>query len=548
MSSEPSLLQQVKRLNQIGILLSAERNTDRLVEIVLNSAKELTGADGGTLYLVDTDNQCLRFALIQNTTLGILVGGTGTPIPDRFKPIPLRLADGSPNNRMIVAHAVLTGETINLADAYNEPGFDFSGTRHFDQLNGYRSRSFLTVPMRNHEGLIIAAIQLINKQDESGAVHEFSGDDQALAESLASQAAVALTNAQLISDMNRLFDRFTKVIASAIDAKSPQTGAHCRRVPELTLMIARAADKSGFPGLKDFSMTEADYHELSTAAWLHDCGKIVTPHHIVEKSTKLELIQDGIDAIADRFEILSRDMILSGIDYKLKTGSMITADDLELSPSQTADLRDELSCLVRSNQGGELLSDEDLAKIREIASRQFFTLSGTSKPLLSNEELDYLSIRRGTLSAAERQIMQDHMVHTINMLEQLPFPRHLKNVPEFAGGHHEKMDGTGYPKGLTREQMSVQARMMGVADVFEALTAPERSYKQAMPISQALSIMHRMVENNHLDPDLFAMFIAKGVYQTYADEFLDPAQIDTPSPPVLAWVNQHLSKWGQEDP
>jgi len=546
MASSTTLLQQVKRLNQIGIYLSSERDTNSLVEIVLNGAKELTGADGGTLYLVDSDNQSLRFAHIQNTTLNILFGGKQTPIPDRFVPIPLKLADGSPNNRMIAAHAVLSGQTINIADAYNEPGFDFSGTRHFDQLNGYRSKSFLTVPMRNHEGLIIAAIQLINKLDGRGEVCEFSEHDQELAESLASQAAVALTNAQLITDLYRLFDSFTKVIASAIDAKSPQTGAHCRRVPELTLMIARAADKSGFPGLADFAMTDEDYYELSTAAWLHDCGKIVTPHHVVEKSTKLELIRDGIDAIADRFEIIARDAVIAGIEAKLKQEGTVEPADLHNEPDFTSTLKAELAVLNHSNRGGEFISDPELQQIQNIATRSFSTLNGTVRQLLTTEELEYLSIRKGTLSPAERKIMEDHMVHTINMLEQLPFPRHLRNVPEYAGGHHEKMDGTGYPKGLSRHEMSVQARMMGIADVFEALTAPERSYKEAMPVSQALGIMHKMVANNHLDPDLFALFVEKKVYQTYADEFLAASQIDQPGAAVTAWVDNHLCKSGQD--
>ncbi|ALO47340.1 HD family phosphohydrolase [Pseudohongiella spirulinae] len=538
MKSDQSLLNLVKRLNTIGIALSAERNIDELLHQILRGARELTGADGGTLYRLDAERTHLTFALVQNEALAISLGGPDAPIPDRFSPIPLRLPDGTPNMRMVAACAVLEGKTVNIANAYNEPGFDFSGTRQFDTLNNYRSTSFLTVPMRNHEGDIIAAIQLINKIDDKGNTTHFSEQDQDLAESLASQGAIALTNAELIQDLHNLFDSFTRVIANAIDAKSAQTGAHCRRVPDLTMMIAKAADGAAFPGIEDFVMTESDYYELSTAAWLHDCGKIVTPHHVVEKSTKLELITDGINIIAERIEIIARDWILVRLSRKLRRGEQLTEEDLVISADEQQQLQQMLTFLKTSNTGGEFMSDEEVAKIRETGQMSYTDIRGVRRPLLTDEEIAFLSIRKGTLSEAERQIMQDHMVHTINMLEQLPFPRHLRNVPEYAGGHHERMDGKGYPKGLRREQMSVPARMMGIADVFEALTAPERSYKKPMPLSQALSILMRMVEQNHLDPDLFALFIDKQVYLDYARAYLSQQQIDQIPQEIVDWAKQ----------
>lgn len=504
--STQHLVERIRYLNYIGIALTSERDPLRLLEMILSSARTLTGADAGSLYLVEGENQdrALHFALVQNDQLGIHYGGSGEPISDKFAPLPLYKND-KPNDSLIVVSAVLDEKTIVIDDAYNAAGFDFSGTRAFDEKTGYHTQSVLVIPLRNHENEVIAALQLINKQ-EDGETVRFHEDDIELAESLASQAAIALTNQRLIRELETLFESFTQLIAEAIDAKSPQTGAHCRRVPELTLMIADAASGSKYTGIEQFSMDDRERYELKTAAWMHDCGKIVTPPHVVEKSRKLETIYDRIGTIEARFAALA------------------TQPEWR---DRTAELAADLEFLRVANAGGEFMSDEDVERVNTIAQRQYPNLDGDMQPLLTAEEVDFLSIRRGTLTAAERKIMEDHMVHTLNMLEKLPFPKHLRRVPEFAGGHHERMDGKGYPRGLTREQMSIPARIMGIADVFEALTAPERSYKKPMSLSQSLSIMGRMVENNHLDADLFRLFIDKKVYLTYAREFLQPEQIDT---------------------
>ncbi|MDX1705264.1 HD-GYP domain-containing protein [Pseudidiomarina sp.] len=496
------LLESIRYLNKIGIALSAERDHIKLLELILSSARTLTGADAGSLYLVEEKQ--LRFALVQNDSLNIHYGGSGKPLTENFKPLPLYLADDQPNDRLIVANSVLHEKTLVVDDAYDADGYDFSGTRAFDEKTGYRTQSVLVVPLKNHENEVIAALQLINRLDNGRTVAFQSGDIE-LAQSLASQAAVALTNQRLIEELHHLFESFTQVIANAIDAKSPQTGAHCRRVPELTLMIADAANGAGYPGLPDFKLNSEERYELATAAWMHDCGKIVTPPHVVEKSRKLETIYDRIETIAARFAAL--------------------AQTPEWQDKQQQ-LQDDLEFLEQTNRGGEFMSDAAMERVRNIASRRYPDLQGNLRPLLTGEEVDYLCIRKGTLTNDERQIMKDHMVHTIDMLEQLPFPKHLRRVPEYAGGHHERMDGKGYPRGLTREQMSIPARMMGIADVFEALTAPERSYKKPMPLSQSLTIMGRMVEDNHLDPDLFRLFVDKQVYLTYAREFLTSDQID----------------------
>jgi len=528
LSSNPSY-ERVKRLNAIGVALSAQKDQNKLLEMILSSARELTHADAGTLYMVEPNNDSLRFVMVQNDQLNIYLGGSGQPVGDNFSLIPLHLADGSPNERMIVAWSVLNKKTARIKDAYDEKGFDFSGTRAFDEKTGYRSKSFLTIPLLNHEGEVIAALQLLNKIDSTGTTVEFDEEDQGIAESLASQAAVALTNRRLIDELRTLFDSFTQVIASAIDSKSAHTGAHCRRVPDVTLMLAEAANGIDFPGLEGFSMTDEDRYELKTAAWLHDCGKVVTPHHIMEKSTKLETLVDRIHFIADRFEILRRDLEIAKLKEELdaaRQGKQLDETRLAYYAQQEDQLKDDLTFLRAINTGGEFMADEHLERVASLSKKGWTDLNGQHKPLLNEDELANLSIRRGTLNQEERKIMEGHMVHTLAMLEQLPFPRHLQRVPEYAGGHHERMDGKGYPRGLTREQMSIPARIMGIADVFEALTAHERPYKKPMPLSQALTIMGRMVEDNHLDGDIFTLFVYKKVYLDYANKHFFDEQID----------------------
>ncbi|WP_113908113.1 HD domain-containing phosphohydrolase [Aliidiomarina celeris] len=525
-------LNRIRRLNAIGVALSAVDDHIELLEQILNGARELTCADAGTLYWVNSNAegkpQSLSFTLVQNDTLNIHLGGSGEPVGGTFSEIPLYLTNHEPNERMVAAYAVLHEKTVCIADAYEEQGFDFSGTRKFDASTGYRSQSMLVVPLKNHENDVIAALQLLNKQDNAGNTVQFDQDDIEIACSLASQAAIALTNRKLIDDLHTLFESFTHVIASAIDAKSPQTGAHCRRVPDATLMLAKAASGSNYPGLEGFKMSKKDMYELKTAAWMHDCGKIVTPPHVVEKSKKLETIYDRIGTIEARLEVLARDAKIAELEAELtalKNNTPSSRPAPSNAPSQGF-YQEALEFLQRANTGGEFMADDDLEKVQSLAALNYTTLNGQTQPLLTPEECENLCIRKGTLTDAERKIMEDHMVHTINMLEQLPFPKHLKRVPEYAGGHHERMDGKGYPRGLTREQMSIPARIMGIADVFEALTAPERSYKKAMSLSQTLTIMGRMVENNHLDPDLFALFVDKKVYLTYANKHLKPEQID----------------------
>src|SRR3954449_2594522 len=300
------LVQRLDQLNAIGASLSAERDIDRLLEAILTAAKTITRADGGTLYRV-TEEKSLRFEIVRTSSLKYYLGGsTGNPVP--FYPIQL-YKDGKPNQTMVAAQAALTGKTINIADAYTAEGFDFTGTRAFDAKTGYRSKSFLTVPMRNHEGETIGVLQLINAVDPlSGEIVAFSASDQRLAESLASQAAVALTNRMLINQLETLFESFISLINGAIDEKSPYTGGHCQRVPVLTMLLAEAVNDTRQGPLSDFHMSEKDRYELKIAGLLHDCGKVTTPVHVVDKASKLETIFDRIELIDTRFEVLKRDV------------------------------------------------------------------------------------------------------------------------------------------------------------------------------------------------------------------------------------------------
>jgi HD-GYP domain-containing protein (c-di-GMP phosphodiesterase class II) len=530
------LLRRLEQLNEIGTALSWESSAEALLEKILVAAKTITNADGGTLYLVQDGGTRLKFEIVRTDSLNIAMGGTsGVPVP--FYPIALH-KDGAPNNEMVAAYAALTGMTVNIADAYCEDGFDFSGTRNFDRKMGYRSKSFLTVPMRDHQGEIIGVLQLINCQDRStGEIVPFSNADQRLAESLASQAAIALTNRQLITQLEQLFESFIELINSAIDEKSPYTGGHCQRVPVLTMMLAEAVNDTTDGPFKDFTMTEQDRYELKIAGLLHDCGKVTTPVHVVDKATKLETIFDRIGLIDTRFEVLKRDAEIAALKQKLALtrdggldGMQRRQGLVEIDQGLREALRrlDEDREFLRScNLGAENMAAEAQERVREIGtSRKWIDVSGGTAYFLTEDEIRNLTIRRGTLTPEEREIINHHIVATIKMLEALPWPKHLRNVPEYAGGHHERMDGKGYPRGLTGAQMSIPARVMGIADIFEALTAKDRPYKRGKSLSESLRILGNLRLNGHVDPDLFDIFVRRKVYLRYAEQFLDKEQID----------------------
>lgn len=529
-ASTPYLLKQLEKLNSIGVALSAERNNHRLLEMILVGAKEITNADGGTLYTL-TEDKLLKFEIMRNDSLHISMGGTtGVDIP--FKPLQLYLEDGEPNLTTVAAYATLKDQTVNIENVYETQAFDFSGTRMFDEKTGYHSQSFLTIPMKNHESEVIGVLQLINAIDPvSKKIIPFSASNQSLVESLASQAAVAMTNHNLITGLKDLFESFVTLIAEAIDQKSPYTGGHCRRVPELTLLLAQAAIDVKTGPLADFTMNEKEFYELKIAGWLHDCGKVTTPESVMDKPTKLSAIFDRIAYVDQRFDLLRSQAECDYLKQKMALLEAGNSKDLTVLDRHffafIAQSHDDQAFVRKANIGSEFMTAEDQARILSIAQLPLKDANNVKQAFLSEDEVYNLNIVRGTLTAEERQIINNHIIVTINMLDSLPYPKDLKRVPEYAGGHHERMDGKGYPKGLTREQMSIPARVMGIADIFEALTSKDRPYKKAKTLSESLFILGKMKVDHHIDPDLFDLFVREKIYLKYAEQFLEPEQIDT---------------------
>ena len=569
------------RLIEIGIALSAEKDTTVLMERILLEAMDISQADGGTLYLRDED--FLKFEIVRTNSLEIAQGGT-TGGDVTLPPMALKNAEGAPNTHNIVTYAANEGKTVNIPDVYLSDDFDFTGTKKFDEafgFKGFRSTSFLTVPMKNNADEVIGVLQLLNRTDpETKVVGPFDGEIQPIIEALASQAAVALDNATLLKEMTDLQQAFIQLLANALDAKSPYTGGHCQRVPELAQMLTEAANAETTGIFKDFNLSEEDRYELYVASWMHDCGKVVTPEYVVDKSTKLETITDRIHEVRVRFEVLKRDAEIDCLKAIVAGGD---APALQAALTERlAEIDADYYFIAATNVGGEFLDDDAKARVKAIAAQSWTrTLDnrvGISieerkrfertpapelpvvEPLLMDREdhlISYevqpfsadpdnpygfkvdvpeykfnkgevynLSISRGTLTNEERFIINDHIVQTAVMLENLPLPKALRRVPEIACGHHEKIDGTGYPRKLTGDQMSVQARVMAIADVFEALTAADRPYKDRKTLSQSLRIMSFMVKDNHLDRGLYDLFLDSGVYQDYAEKFLLADQID----------------------
>ena len=521
------LEERIRRLNEIGIALSTEKDTNKLFELILEEAKNITNADGRTLYMVD-DKGNLKFEILRNDSMSTVMGGTsGVDIP--YPPVPKYFDDGEPNLSNVCAYAAITGETINIQDAYEEKGYDFSGAKSYDKSSGYRSKSFLTMPLKNHENEIIGVMQLINAIDKNtGEVIPFTPEVQDQVESIASQGAVSLTNKRLVEGLKILFEAFIKLIATAIDKKSEYTGGHCNRVPVITMMLAEAVEKADYGKYKDFSMTEDERYELYIAGWLHDCGKVATPPHVVDKATKLETITDRIDTVKTRFEVLRRDAEIDYLKKKMKlngsSNGALKKFEKEYN-DKLEQLTDDETFIEKCNVGGEFMQQELQDRVVNI-SKYDYVDHGEKKSFLSENEIRNLNIAKGTLLPEEREIINDHIVITIDMLNELPYPKHLRKVPEFAGGHHEKLDGTGYPKGLIDADMSVQAKMMAIADIYEALTAADRPYKDGKKLSMAMRIMGFMKNDYHIDKDLFEIFVKEGVYKNYAKEYVDKNQID----------------------
>jgi len=421
-----NLLRRLEALNQIGVALSKEKDITRFLETVLVAAQQLVNADGGTLYRLE--DGLLHFKIVRNESLNLTLGGTtGGVIP--FPPIPLYDAAGQPDDRYVVTYAVLHDTTVAIEDAYTAARFDFTGTRRFDRQTGYRSRSFLTVPMKDHQDEIIGVLQLINAKDPAtGAIIPFSPTDRELAECLASQAAIVLTNRSLIDQLKTLFESLLNLIDTALDEESPYTGKHCQRVPLLAMLIAETVNTAAEGPFKEFHLSEDERYELKIASLLHDCGKIATPIHVVDKATRLETIFDRIHLIDTRFEVLKRDAEIHNLREKiamLERGDRPAIPALELQLAQRIrQLEADRRFLRQCNLGSERMSPEAQDRIRRIAAYRWINEHGDEADFLAADEVDNLTIPIGTLNPRERAIIENHVALTYRMLSTLPWQKH----------------------------------------------------------------------------------------------------------------------------
>lgn len=554
-------------LIESGLMMAMEKSRDRLLEHILQEGQKLLHCDGGTMYLVTPDNK-LRFA-----------------VRTRHDSLPLEELDlldpvsGRSNDRYVATYVSNHKQTILIDDVYSETCFDCSGTRAFDAQSNYRTVSLLTVPMAPRNGQSIGVLQFINALDPlTGGIIPFPKDMVVLVEALAAQAAVALDNLQLIAKQKSTTESIIRVLASAIDTKSPHTGHHCERVPELAIMLAEAACRQGQGALADFKFeSEDEWFEFRVGAWLHDCGKVTTPEYVIEKATKLDMLYNRIHEIRMRFEVLLRDADIKRLETLRAGGDAERAN--QIFAKEKAQLLDDFAFIAECNGGRESMHSSDCERIKILAEktwlRHFDDTLGLSqldtmrlqneiKPTLPvREKLLYdkpshvisrpnhqfpdstlgikmtvprnlynygeiynLTIQRGTLNTEDRYKINEHIIETIKLLEKIPFPDFLQRVPEYATTHHETLDGRGYPRQLTRKELSIPARIMAVADIFEAITASDRPYKRPYKLSESLRIMRDMKETHHIDPDIYELFLTSGVYLEFSKTYLHPDQID----------------------
>ena len=456
----------------------------------------------------------------------------------------------------------LNKEIINSSNIFNEPNIEASFLKEFDEMYNYNTVSALVFPIFDSKNKVVGVAQFINARDGKGKIINFSAEKQEKIIAICQMIAIAFERKKLTESYSQLLESFVDVLAKAIDAKSPYTGAHCQKVPIITRMLASAAVAETEGPLKNFEMSDDDWYALHIASWLHDCGKIITPEYVVDKSTKLETIHNRIHEIRTRFEVLRRDAHIEYLQKRLQnvdTKERLQAEFVE----KVKKLNDDFEFIGRCNVGETALTQKDIDRLDEIARMSFIRYfnrmiglswgerklinqpSIYSKPeiefvlqdrpeqldgLYNQGELTNIKVVQGTINADEREKINEHIVTTINMLKDLPFPPELSNIVEYAGAHHERVDGRGYPNGLTGEQMSVPAKIMAIADVYEALTAKDRPYKEPKKLSAVLRIMQNMKNSGHLDPDLYNLFITSGVYIEYAKEYLDKDQIDEINP------------------
>ncbi|HEY6968518.1 MAG TPA: HD domain-containing phosphohydrolase [Candidatus Angelobacter sp.] len=539
---------EIHELNRIGVALSAEHDTAKLLEMILAKSREFTRCDAGSIYLVErtplqrdqrrlpfnnkptAENELfeekLRFSLSQNDSLDV-----------PFKTMVMEISD-----RSIAGYVALSGEIVNIDDAYRLPSdVPYTINRHFDEDSGYRTKSILAVPMRNQKGKIVGVLQLINAKRDSAAkldslsavaqqVVPFSGRQQEIVFSLASQAAVALENSQLYESIHRLFEGFVRASVTAIEARDPTTSGHSFRVASLTVALAEVVDRSLQGPYADVRFSRDEMREIRYASLLHDFGKVGVPEEVLVKARKLYPPQ--LELIQQRFSLVKRTLetetLKSKIDYLLQQGR---EEFLKAQPNFDGRLADAIreldayfQTILTANEP-TVLPGGNFDELAKIATRQYQDVDSLKKPLITEEEVHLLSIRKGSLDDGERRQIESHVVHTFNFLQQIPWTNEISQIPEIARLHHEKLNGTGYPYKLSAPEIPLQTRMMTIADIFDALAAADRPYKKAVSVDRALEILDYAVKDGELDADLFNLFKSARIYDRWKT---DPFQAEFP--------------------
>ncbi|MFQ5709485.1 MAG: HD-GYP domain-containing protein [bacterium] len=498
------LQEQIRKLNAIGIALSSEHDLNKLLELIVTQARNFTSADGGSLYIKEKDK--LNFIVAQTQSLEHN-GGSKQPFKSFYLPL---------TKESVAGYVAVTGEVLNIKDVYHiPPTVQYRVNKEFDKKTGYRSKSMLVVPMRDHNDEIIGVLQLINSLNSHNEVIDFKPEYEALILSLASQAAVAIRNATLIEDIKNLFKALVRYSARAIDARSPHTAGHSGRVAKYSIRIARAINEETEGRLGKIFFTAEEIEEFRMAAWLHDIGKIGVRESVLEKSTKLT--EDQIEVIAERFEGVKNAIrcrtALAKIGM-LKEGQNCETALQELEEKAQEQLRQidaHLAFIRRINVPG-FLNEEDREKLKSIAEMTFQNSRGEECYYLTPKEYENLSIIKGNLTESEYKEIQSHVVQTLSILKKIPFTKELQNIPQHAAGHHEYLNGTGYPFGLKGDEITLQSRIMCIADIYDALSSPDRPYKKAIPLEKTLDILRAEVEAGKLDGDIVELFIRKKLY------------------------------------
>jgi len=569
----------LQRFFEISRALSAEKDPRRLLEMILREARKVAHADGGAILMVTDDETALEVAILEIDRAGVHVGGTSGVEPP-FAPVPVYTDPDVAGRSSLDGETAREQSTILISSVADDLRFDLRRIHQRFDHSDYECRSVMSVSLADQKGDLVGLMQLVNARDASGAIGGFDPEVVPFVEALSSDAAVALDLRRLLKAQKDLLEAFIHVVAGAIDAKSPYTHGHCQRVPVIAKRLAEQADGASEPPFDDFHFTADEWYELHIASWLHDCGKVTTPEYVVDKSTKLETLANRIHEIRTRFEVLWRDaeidFLRAGMD-----GTMDAASAKRRLEERHEEIRSDWAFIAECNLGEQFMIDERIDRVRQIASqtwerhlddriglshqelerqrrRPALDLPATEQLLADKPEhlierpgngpifgdnphgfdmdvpehlynigeIYNLCIPRGTLTAEERFKINDHIIQTVNMLGRLPFPRELKRVTDWAGNHHEKLDGTGYPRRLGKDELSVPERIMAIADIFEALTATDRPYMRPKTMSTALGIMGTMRDSGHLCPDLFDLFLTSEVWREYGEQHLQPEQMD----------------------